>query len=230
MKDGTLPSQRYHTFVLLMLSGGFMGAYSYFLKGGVFANAETANLLILAFNIAELNTEGIISVLYPISAFFIGTFFSQMFIEKLGRRWIPTLLIVEIMALISLSLLPSETPDALISLSLLPSETPDRVFHVVIAVLSSMQFNTFRKARGVAMSTLFCTAHLRGFGASLYSAIADRKGEELKKSLYHGGLIMTFLAGGISCSLISKSLGGYTIALSSLPLLFVLQEVLRKER
>ena len=192
-----------------------MGAYSYFLKGGVFANAETANLLILAFNIAELNTEGIISVLYPISAFFIGTFFSQMFIEKLGRRWIPTLLIVEIMALISLSLLPSETPD--------------RVFHVVIAVLSSMQFNTFRKARGVAMSTLFCTAHLRGFGASLYSAIADRKGEELKKSLYHGGLIMTFLAGGISCSLISKSLGGYTIALSSLPLLFVLQEVLRKE-
>lgn len=216
MKDGTLPSQRYHTFVLLMLSGGFMGAYSYFLKGGVFANAETANLLILAFNIAELNTEGIISVLYPISAFFIGIFFSQMFIEKLGRRWIPTLLIVEIMALISLSLLPSETPD--------------RVFHVVIAVLSSMQFNTFRKARGVAMSTLFCTAHLRGFGASLYSAIADRKGEELKKSLYHGGLIMTFLAGGISCSLISKSLGGYTIALSSLPLLFVLQEVLRKER
>ena len=216
MKDGTLPSQRYHTFVLLMLSGGFMGAYSYFLKGGVFANAETANLLILAFNIAELNTEGIISVLYPISAFFIGTFFSQMFIEKLGRRWIPTLLIVEIIALISLSLLPSETPD--------------RVFHVVIAVLSSMQFNTFRKARGVAMSTLFCTAHLRGFGASLYSAIADRKGEELKKSLYHGGLIMTFLAGGISCSLISKSLGGYTIALSSLPLLFVLQEVLRKER
>ena len=216
MKDGTLPSQRYHTFVLLMLSGGFMGAYSYFLKGGVFANAETANLLILAFNIAELNTEGIISVLYPISAFFIGTFFSQMFIEKLGRRWIPTLLIVEIMALISLSLLPSETPD--------------RVFHVVIAVLSSMQFNTFRKARGVAMSTLFCTAHLRGFGASLYFAIADRKGEELKKSLYHGGLIMTFLAGGISCSLISKSLGGYTIALSSLPLLFVLQEVLRKER
>lgn len=216
MKDGTLPSQRYHTFVLLMLSGGFMGAYSYFLKGGVFANAETANLLILAFNIAELNTEGIISVLYPISAFFIGTFFSQMFIEKLGRRWIPTLLIVEIMALISLSLLPSETPD--------------RVFHVVIAVLSSMQFNTFRKARGVAMSTLFCTAHLRGFGASLYSAIADRKGEELKKSLYHGGLLMTFLAGGISCSLISKSLGGYTIALSSLPLLFVLQEVLRKER
>lgn len=193
-----------------------MGAYSYFLKGGVFANAETANLLILAFNIAELNTEGIISVLYPISAFFIGTFFSQMFIEKLGRRWIPTLLIVEIMALISLSLLPSETPD--------------RVFHVVIAVLSSMQFNTFRKARGVAMSTLFCTAHLRGFGASLYSAIADRKGEELKKSLYHGGLIMTFLAGGISCSLISKSLGGYTIALSSLPILFVLQEVLRKER
>ena len=32
--NGNVPrSQRYRTFVLMMLSGGFMGAYSYFLKG-----------------------------------------------------------------------------------------------------------------------------------------------------------------------------------------------------
>ena len=61
-----------------------MGAYSYFLKGGVFANAETANLLILALNIAEGDLDGAVAVLIPISTFFIGSFFSQMFIEKLS--------------------------------------------------------------------------------------------------------------------------------------------------
>ena len=108
MKDEVSPSHRYHTFVLLMLSGGFMGAYSYFLKGGVFANAETANLLILALNIAECDVDGAVAVLIPISAFFIGTFFSQMFIEKLGRLWIPILLGSEIVLLLLLSFLPSD--------------------------------------------------------------------------------------------------------------------------
>ena len=216
MKDEVSPSHRYHTFVLLMLSGGFMGAYSYFLKGGVFANAETANLLILALNIAECDVDGAVAVLIPISAFFIGTFFSQMFIEKLGRLWIPILLGSEIVLLLLLSLLPSDT-----------SYT---VYHVVIAIISSMQFNSFREARGVAMSTLFCTAHLRGFGSAMYTAFANGDSSAMKRSLYHGGLILTFVTGGILCALSSTILGTHTIALSSLPLLFVLQEVLRKEK
>ena len=50
MEKAKTSMDHYHMFILLMLSGGFMGAYSYYLKGGVFANAETANLLILALN------------------------------------------------------------------------------------------------------------------------------------------------------------------------------------
>ena len=215
MENEVSPSHRYHTFVLLMLSGGFMGAYSYFLKGGVFANAETANLLILALNIARLDVKGMVSVLIPISAFFIGTFFSQMFMEKTGKKWIPILLFSEIVLLLILSLLPYDTPYT--------------IYHVVIAIISSMQFNSFREARGVAMSTLFCTAHLRGFGSSLYTALASGDRIVLRRSLYHGGLILTFLSGGILCALLSDVFGTHTIAFSILPLLFVLQEVLRKE-
>lgn len=215
MKDTTVPSHRYHTFVLLMLSGGFMGAYSYFLKGRVFANAETANLLILALSIAERNIDGAVSVLIPIAAFAIGSFFSQMFIEKLKGRWIPILLCTEIVLLLFLSFLPDDTPFS--------------VFHVVIAVISSMQFNSFREARGVAMSTLFCTAHLRGFSSSLYTALSKKDKSIFKRSMYHLGLIATFVAGGILCALIGDVMGSRTIILSCIPLLFVLQEVLRKE-
>ena len=36
--------------ILLALSGGFMDAYSYICRGGVFANAQTGNMLLLGVN------------------------------------------------------------------------------------------------------------------------------------------------------------------------------------
>ena len=44
-------------------------------------------------------------------------------------------------------------------LAFLPESTPFSVYHVSIALISSMQFNTFTSSHGVALSTLFCTAH-----------------------------------------------------------------------
>ena len=72
MQEKVAAERRYHTFILLMLSGGFMGAYSYYLKGGVFANAETANLLIFAMHISQGSFTDAAKVLVPISTFFIG--------------------------------------------------------------------------------------------------------------------------------------------------------------
>lgn len=66
-----------------------MGAYSYFLKGGVFANAETANLLILALNIAEGDLDGAVAVLIPISTFFIGSFFPRCSSRSLNQNGLP---------------------------------------------------------------------------------------------------------------------------------------------
>ena len=35
-------------YTLLMASAGMMGAYTYVLRGGVFCNAQTANVLVLS--------------------------------------------------------------------------------------------------------------------------------------------------------------------------------------
>ena len=179
----------YHMFILLMLSGGFMGAYSYYLKGGVFANAETANLLILALNLLS---------------------------DRLKRRW-PSLLLVGEMLLLAL-------------LSFLPQSTPFTIYHVAIALISSMQYNTFRQARGVQLSTLFCTAHLRGGGSMLYHALKDGDRGALRKSMYHIGMILTFVLGALSCALASRILGTHTLVLGVIPLAIVLFEILKREK
>ena len=193
MEKAKTSMDHYHMFILLMLSGGFMGAYSYYLKGGVFANAETANLLILALNAANGDWQRMVSVLVPITTFFIGTFLSELLSDRLKRRW-PSLLLVGEMMLLAL-------------LSFLPQSTPFTIYHVAIALISSMQYNTFRQARGVQLSTLFCTAHLRGGGSMLYHALKDG-----------------------DSAVASRILGTHTLVLGVIPLAIVLFEILKREK
>ena len=194
-----------------------MGAYSYYLKGGVFANAETANMLLLALGLAGMDWNAVVSVLIPILTFFVGSFISQVLLMRLGeKRWVPLLLAISILMLAFLAILPGDTPYT--------------IFHVGIAFIGSMQFNTFREARGVAMSTLFCTAHLRGCAASLASAVVDDDKKALKKTGYHGGLIATFILGAFLCAKLSQLTGTRTIAFAIIPIVPVLVEVLRNDR
>ena len=206
--NGNVPrSQRYRTFVLMMLSGGFMGAYSYFLKGGVFANAETANLLILASNVANGDWSASIAVLLPILTFAVGSFLSEFMKDVLKDLW-PLVMLVFDMALI-------------LVLAFLPESTPFSVYHVSIALISSMQFNTFTSSHGVALSTLFCTAHLRNWASSGYVAIRHSDKKALEKSLLHFGMIATFLLGAFLSSIMGRRFGSQTIIFSLIPLSFV---------
>lgn len=206
--------ERYHIFFYLMLSGGFMGAYSYYLKGGVFANAETANLLVLALSIATGDSAKATAVLFPITTFFLGTFFCEMLKSKLKKAWPKILVLCEIILLTVLAFLPESTSFS--------------IFHVVIALISSMQYNTFKAAHGVPLSTLFCTAHMRGGASALYLAIEKKDRDEIMKFLYHTGLILTFIAGAFLCALISRQMGSMTIILCDIPLIITLFEISRK--
>ena len=65
-------SRTFVTAVLLALTGGYLDAYTYFVRGKVFANAQTGNIIKLGIAIAQGNTEGIVGFLMPITAFCIG--------------------------------------------------------------------------------------------------------------------------------------------------------------
>lgn len=216
MKGNVTTAERYHFFVALMLSGGFMGAYSYYLKGGVFANAETANLLILSMRLVQSDWHGALSVLVPIVTFFLGTVLSEALGEKLGHRWPPVLL--------------ASVTGLLAILAILPEGTPDRLYHIAISLASSLEYDTFRQARGVPLSTLFCTAHIRGAGSALYKSMRNKDRQAFVRTLYHFGMIATFIIGAMLCALTSSMLGTHTIALACLPLIYALVELARTRK
>ena len=48
-----LACERRGIYALLMLSAGMMGAYTFTLRGGIFCNAQTANVVLMAIAFGE---------------------------------------------------------------------------------------------------------------------------------------------------------------------------------
>ena len=62
---------------ILVFSGGFMDAYTYMCRGGVFANAQTGNILLFGVNISKGNISDSLRYLFPVLMFTAGIFISE---------------------------------------------------------------------------------------------------------------------------------------------------------
>ncbi len=63
--------------VILALVGGFMDVYSYVGRGGVFANAQTGNILLVGVHISEGNIPLAMHFLLPVLCFSVGIMMSR---------------------------------------------------------------------------------------------------------------------------------------------------------
>ena len=57
---------------LLAVAGGFFDAYTYLCRGGVFANAQTGNIVLLGVNLAGREWLRSLTYLLPVLAFALG--------------------------------------------------------------------------------------------------------------------------------------------------------------
>ena len=56
--SGYLVCERKEIYALLMLSAGMMEAYTYDLRGGVFCNAQTANVVLMSIALGRGDLQG----------------------------------------------------------------------------------------------------------------------------------------------------------------------------
>ena len=128
-------AQRFWIFAVLMGVGGFFGAFTYSIRGGVFCNAQTANFVLFAMALGRAQWGHALYFLIPMSAYFLGAVLSEAASSTMEQldwmRWDTLLILVEMVAVVFLGLLPESTPFA--------------ITQVVINFICSMQYNTFRK-------------------------------------------------------------------------------------
>ena len=77
-KQNRQMSESFLIGALLAVVGGFLDAYTYLLRGGVFANAQTGNIVLLGLNLAQMRIGRVFYYLIPILAFAGGVLAAEL--------------------------------------------------------------------------------------------------------------------------------------------------------
>lgn len=184
-----LTCEKYFIFEFLTIAAGMMGLYTYNLRGGVFSNAQTGNVVKMSVAFGKGNIREGFYYFIPFLAYIAGTVISEILPEKVKKshfvRWDTLLVGVEIITLLIIGFIPFTWPD--------------QIVQVIICFLCSMQFNTFRQAEGIPMATTFVTNHVRQIGISLARIIThhDQEAEARQKLVKHARIILAFFMGGV---------------------------------
>ncbi len=211
-KAGYLVCEQKTVYALLMTSAGMMGAYTYILRGGVFCNAQTANVLVMAMSFGKGDWEAGLYYLIPFSAYLLGAFVSEILpspVKRLGfLRWDTYLVLFE--------------TAALFLLGFVPLTVPHQIVQVAVNFLASMQYNTFRQAEGIPMATTFCTNHIRQVGVGVAKAIRKKDGVALRRGLIHLGMVVCFFLGAALLTSLCRAMAEKAIWLTLIPMGIVL--------
>lgn len=175
-------AEAYATALLLTLSGGFQDAYTYCLRGRVFANAQTGNVVLFSAHLLRGRFGDVLRYLIPIAAFVLGTCLAEG-IRLLFRRaerlhWRQTVLLTEILVLFTVGFIAE-----------------DDLANALVSFSCAMQVQSFRKMRGDAYASTMCIGNLRS-GAELLCAYAQtRDSAQLRRVLRYGGVLVSFAVG-----------------------------------
>lgn len=82
---GYLECERRWVYWLLILVAGWYGAHTFSLRGGVFCNAQTANVVLFAMAVGNGKWLYAAYLLLPISAYLFGSFLSEWMGKSIKR-------------------------------------------------------------------------------------------------------------------------------------------------
>lgn len=195
-KMGRQPSESYTLGILLALSGGFWDTYTYILRGNVFANAETGNIVLLGLSLAKKDFKSALNYLVPILAFACGVFIIGLirkhFKEISAFHWRNIIITIEIIIIFSVGFMGQEL---------------NHIVNVLVSFVCAMQVATFKKVWGCPCATTMCTGNLRSCTENLFAFFNTGDNIFLKKSFVYFSVIMFFIAGAVTGAFSTKLFG-----------------------
>ncbi|MBR0145633.1 MAG: DUF1275 domain-containing protein [Eubacterium sp.] len=193
---------------LLSLSGGFQDAYTYVLRGNVFANAQTGNVVFMSQHMMTGDFSGALLYFLPLVAFASGILVAEQIahiFKKINKvYWRHIILILEIIVLFVVGFLPEEF---------------NALANILVSFSCAMQVQAFRSLKGHSYASTMCIGNLRSGTESLSKYLRTRNKSEIVDSLYYFGIILIFAIGAGLGSILSGYWGFKTILISCVILL-----------
>lgn len=195
MKNHHPPAQMSESFrigALLAVAGGFFDVYTYLCRGGVFANAQTGNMVLLGIALAGGQWLHALHYLFPIAAFALGVAAAEWiklrWKERTARfHWRQLVVLAEIALVLAVAFLPQRA---------------NTLVNTTVSFICALQVESFRKIRGSAFATTMCTGNLRSATEQFVRWRTDGDREALGKSRRYAAIILWFIAGaamGVAC-------------------------------
>ena len=176
-------SETFRLGAVLALAGGFLDAYTYLVRGKVFANAETGNMVLLGVNLLNGQWEKALGYVAPILAFAIGVVVAEAIKKRVQERslhWRQISLLAEMVILLVVCFLPQGMNNAA---------------NVAVSFVCAVQVESFRKVHGNAFATTMCTGNLRSGTERLWQFLQSGKRESLTQAGRYYGIIFFFIVG-----------------------------------
>lgn len=220
-EEPVLECEKIWIYALLIAAGGFLGAFTYSLRGGVFCNAQTANVVLFSMALGNGNWSTALYYLIPISAYILGAVISELLPNRVKRlhflRWDTLLVGLELIVVLLLGFVPDSWPF--------------QISQVSINFICSMQYNTFRQAEHIPMSTTFCTNHVRQVGVLLTRGLRHREDASIRRRFrVHVLMLCSFAAGAVVSTVACRLFGGKAIWGAGILLLIVFADLAHADR
>ena len=204
--------------MLITLSGGLQDAYTYITRSGVFANAQTGNIVLMSGALFSGEWGRALSYLVPVLSFAAGILLSARLRARLGRRcgrlhWRQLVILLEVLLLSAVALVPAGLP---------------HLASAMVSLSCAMQVEAFRKAHGYAYASTMCIGNLRSCMESLSEYIGTKNRKDLSKAGYYALIIAVFGIGAGAGAVLSQAFGLRAILFS--PLLLIISFLLMLRR
>jgi len=196
---------------LLALTGGFLDAYSYLTRGGVFANAQTGNMVLLGLRLSEHRWSEALTYLIPILAFAAGVLLAEwmkcVFQHKRLLHWRQIVLAIECALLFAIGFIPSGDWNPYVN--------------IAISFICALQVESFRTMHGLNYATTMCTGNLRSGTELLFHAMREKDAARFRSAMKYFSIIIVFILGAAAGFFSADSFGVRAIWLPFVVLVLV---------
>lgn len=183
---------------ILTIVGGFVDAYTYVTRDGIFAYAQTGNIIFFSMNLANKNFLDTLHYMIPILSFMMGIWFAQYIKQILNNNtkfmeWEYVMILVNAVVLFVVGLLPKTFSNTVVV--------------SIISFISAVQMTTFNRVEGLAYVTSMCTGNLRSASEHLFKFLFNRDKTGLKNGLIYLTILFFFALGAFMGTFFTNMFG-----------------------
>jgi uncharacterized membrane protein YoaK (UPF0700 family) len=187
--------------LLLTLANGFLDAHTYLVRGGVFANVQTANVIFFAIDTSERKFTAALAHVWPLLAFIAGVILASHIKSGRVEHTVPRPL-VWTMAIQAV---------ALAVIGFVPASVPHSYVTVPISFLAAVQIGLFRNVGDLVYLPVATTGNLMRCVEAGYDGFVEKHAASRRAFGVYGALILAFAAGALIGAVASLALGVHAI-------------------